>query len=279
MEEAAGSLPPLFFGTFQLRGEEASRATQQAMELGYRAIDTASIYRNEEDIAMGLAASGVRREDVFITSKLAPNEQGYSKAMSALTSSLQRLNTSYLDLYLIHWPGAAKTPLESPANKRLRLESWQALEDALKLGMIRRAGVSNFCVRHLQELLACSELVPCVNQVELHPACFQEELLRFCEAHKVQVQAYSPLGSPAGVQSLLSNADVLRASKEEGVSAAQVLIRWAMQTCGSAVARSSNEQRLAENLETTQVFEHDESTDTQGNRLVTKYCWDPSGVA
>jgi hypothetical protein len=162
-------LPSVVVGTFQLKGEVVKEVIRHALAQGARAIDTASVYRNEAEIGLAIRDSGVLREHVFITSKLGPSEQGYEAASQAIRASLERLQTTYLDLYLIHWPGVSKTPATSSKNSEERLGSWRALEEAQQRGLARHIGVSNFEISHLEELQAHARVLPAVNQVEFHP--------------------------------------------------------------------------------------------------------------
>ena len=162
-------LPRVVVGTFQLKGEVVRELIRHALAQGARAIDTASVYRNEAEIGWAIRDSGVLREHVFITSKLGPSEQGYEAASQAIRASLERLQTTYLDLYLIHWPGVSKTPATSSKNSEERLGSWRALEEAQQRGLARHIGVSNFEISHLEELQAHARVLPAVNQVEFHP--------------------------------------------------------------------------------------------------------------
>lgn len=162
-------LPSVVVGTFQLKGEVVKEVIRHALAQGARAIDTASVYRNEAEIGLAIRDSGVLREHVFITSKLGPSEQGYEAASQAIRASLERLQTTYLDLYLIHWPGVSKTPATSSKNSEERLGSWRALEEAQQRGLARHIGVSNFEISHLEELQTHARVLPAVNQVEFHP--------------------------------------------------------------------------------------------------------------
>jgi len=243
-------LPAVVLGTFQLKGEVVRSVVREGIRNGARAIDTASVYRNEADIGEAIKESGVARSELFITSKLGPSEQGYEPAKKAIRASLDRLQTEYLDLYLIHWPGSSKTPPMSPKNRENRLESWRALEEAHDLGLARHIGVSNFHRSHLADLLAHARITPVVNQVEFHAEYIDRPLLQMCQDHGVLIQGYSPLGSPDGKESLLSHAQVAQVASRLGITKAQVLIKWAIERTNgrSVVFRTSNLSRIAENL-------------------------------
>ena len=182
---------PLFgMGTYQLKKDAAREAVKNAIQEGYRLIDTARIYRNEVEVGEGIRESGIAREDVFITTKIPPTEQGEEKAYQAVLSSLNNLGVSWIDLVLIHWPGSAKTALDSPANTANRQGSWNALVRLQEEGKVRLIGTSNFQIDHLETLKGP---FPAVNQVELHPFLTQEPLREYCASRGGVVQAYSSL--------------------------------------------------------------------------------------
>lgn len=160
----------------------ARRAVEDALNVGYRHIDTARIYLNERGVGKAIAQSQIPRQDIFVTTKLWNSDQGYDKTLNAFDKSLDRLGLDYVDLYLIHWPVTGK-----------RLESWRAMEEIYASGRAKTIGVSNFTVRHLDELLGNSKIVPAINQVEFHPFLFQKELMDYCNKHTIALEAYSPL--------------------------------------------------------------------------------------
>lgn len=215
------------------RTQGARDAVRQALEIGYRLIDTAHVYHNEEDVGRAVAQSGVPRKDIFITTKLWTSDQGYEQAFSAFERSLDTLQTDYIDLYLIHWPGTRK-----------RLESWHALEELVRGRGCRAVGVSNFTVRHLQELLASSETVPAVNQVEFTPYLFQRELLEFCRENGIQLQAHSPLAR--GTR--LRDPRLCAQARRHGKTTAQLLVRWVLQHGVAAIPKSTRPKHIAQNF-------------------------------
>ena len=163
-------MPAIGLGTYKIKGQEVTDQTLgAAIKEGYGLIDTASVYRNEAFIASTLRSNGVNRKDVFITSKLGPKDHGTEKVAAAITKSLTNLDTDYLDLYLIHWPGVQGMTVDDPQNKELRKQSWQVLEDFYDKGVLKSIGVSNYNIDHLQELLDDCRIKPHVNQVEIHP--------------------------------------------------------------------------------------------------------------
>ena len=225
----------LGLGTWQLNdGKEAEEAVLYALKTGYRLIDTAQIYGNEESIGKALHKSGILREEVFITTKLWNSEHGYKSTVAACERSLKRLGLSYIDLYLIHWPVA-----------NLRNETWKAMETLLDEGKCRAIGVSNYMICHLEELLDSSSTVPTVNQVEFNPYLYQKGLLEFCCSHGIQLEAYSPLTQ--GLK--LDDPRLVSMAKKYHKSTAQILIRWVLQRGVVAIPKSSKEENIRHNAD------------------------------
>ncbi|UYY99884.1 aldo/keto reductase [Peribacillus frigoritolerans] len=231
-------MPQLGFGVFKVKnGNETVESVKKAVEVGYRAIDTAAIYENEEGVGQAIRECGVPREELFITSKVWNTEQGYDTTLKAFEDSLNRLGLEYLDLYLIHWPGKDKY-----------LETWRALEKLYKDGKVKSIGVSNFHVHHLENLLANSEVKPVVNQIELHPLLTQVEIRDYCAKHEIKVESWSPLGRG----NLLEEPTINHIAKKHGKSPAQVLIRWHLQHDLVVIPKSITPSRIKENA---QVFD------------------------
>lgn len=227
------AIPALGLGMWNLgSGNAAEAAVRDALDAGYRLFDTAKLYGNERELGAAVRASGVRRDQVFVTTKLWNDDHGYEPALRAFDGSRAALGLDYVDLYLIHWPRG-----------RERSQSWRALEEIRKRGGARSIGVSNYTIRHLEELLAESEVVPAVNQVEFHPFLFQRELLEFCTRHGILVEAYSPLTKGRRLQ-----APTIRelAAKVERTPA-QVLIRWSLQHGLVVIPKSQRPERIREN--------------------------------
>jgi diketogulonate reductase-like aldo/keto reductase len=227
------AIPQVGLGVWQTgRGETTQAAVASALRLGYRHVDTARIYGNERDVGIGIQQSGVPREQVFVTTKLWNDDQGYDSALRAFDASLTRLGLDYVDLYLLHWPVAGR-----------RLESWRALERIHADRRARAIGVSNFLCAHLDELLARAQIMPAVDQIEVSPFLQQRETRSFCARHGIVVEAYSPLthgqrlGHPA----------ITKVSKRIGRSPAQVLLRWGIQQGMVILPKSSREARIREN--------------------------------
>lgn len=228
-------IPRLGLGVFRApRGEETRRAVVQALANGYRHIDTARAYGNEKDVGTGVRDSGVARSEIFVTTKLWNDDQGYDFTLRACERSLKDLGLEYVDLYLIHWPVQGQ-----------RLESWRAMEKLLADGKCRAIGVSNFMPRHLDELLGKSRVVPAVNQVEISPFLSQVELRRYCEGKGIAVEAYSPLTKGQR----LGHPTLLEVARRHGKTPAQVLIRWCLQHGLIVIPKSIREERIRENAD------------------------------
>ncbi|MEU3571978.1 aldo/keto reductase [Kitasatospora sp. NPDC036755] len=229
-------IPQLGFGVFQVPDDETTAAVASALEAGYRSIDTAAIYGNETGVGRALAASGVARRDLFVTTKLWNADQGYDATLRAFDASLAKLGLDYADLYLIHWPTPARD---------LYLDSWRAIERLAEEGRIRAAGVSNFQPAHLQRLLNNSPLVPAVNQVELHPGLQQAELRAFHAEHGIATEAWSPLAQGA----VLSDPAITAIAERTGKSPAQVVLRWHLQLGNIVIPKSVTPARIRQNLD------------------------------
>ncbi|MBX0301362.1 aldo/keto reductase [Cryobacterium sp. 1639] len=232
------TIPQLGFGVFKVEPTETTRIVTDALEVGYRHIDTAAVYGNEEGVGQALASSGIDRSDLFITTKLWNDKQGTQSALDAFDESLEKLGLDYVDLYLIHWP--------APANDRF-VESWKTLQTIRETGRARSIGVSNFLVPHLERLLTETEVVPAVNQIELHPAYQQAEVTAFAREHGIHIEAWGPLGQ--GKYPLLEEGVVTTAAEAHGKTAAQVIIRWHLQTGNIVFPKSNSRARMAENFD------------------------------
>lgn len=229
------AIPQLGFGTFQIPPEGAQRAVEEALGLGYRLIDTAAAYFNEQGVGRGIAASGLDRDQVFVTTKLANYDHGYNQALSAFDRSREALGLDVLDLYLIHWPLPARGDY---------VETWKALEKLLEDGKVRAIGVSNFLPEHLTTLKREADVVPAVNQIEVHPSFSQPETQKASRDLGIAVEAYSPLGRGADLRS----AAVVQIAERLGVAPAQVVLRWHLQEGRIAIPKSTHAERIAANL-------------------------------
>lgn len=260
-------IPVIGFGTWEVTPDlVAKEIVGSALELGYRNIDTARIYENERGVGLAIAASHIDRNKLFIASKLWNDDQGYDRTIRACSGALVRLGLDYLDLYLIHWPATTK-----------RIESWRAFEVLLKDGLIQAAGVSNFTVRHLEELCSHSQLVPAVNQIEFHPFIYkqQQRVLNYCQERGIVVEAYCPVHRLVNEQHSIINRIALRYKK----SPQQILLRWCLQHGTVPLARSTNRYHIASNLDVFN-FELDTSTMEHLNSLSdgVRVTWDPSNM-
>jgi len=278
--------PAVHLGTYRIKTQEDVRTSVvTALEVGYRGIDTAEVYRNQCKIGQVLAdimpSLGINRQNLFITSKLHPKDHGQDKCQVAVEKALRDLGTDYLDLFLLHWPGVQKLDVKDPHNKKLRLESWKILEENYKNKRLHSIGVSNFTLNHMKELLENCEIVPHVLQIELHPHYQQRELVSFCHTQGIHVQAYSSLGQE-GVTGPLFNSDVVKkVSSCLGQTPAQVLLRWGLQKGFTVMPKSVHPKRIQENINLDFEIPSDymEMLDDIEKTVVEKYAWDPSTVA
>lgn len=227
-------MPVLGLGTYMVEdGRQTVEAVKTAIKLGYRHIDTAAIYKNEEGVGKGIRESGIARDEIFLVSKVWNNEQGYENTLKAFELSLKKLATDYLDLYLIHWP------------KPLSKETWRALEKLYKDGKVRAIGVSNFKEHHLEDLLTEAEIVPMVNQVEFHPQLAQPELLNYCKNKSIQVVAWAPL-----MRGRIFEIQLFKELSEKyNKSIPQIVLRWDIQKDVVTIPKSINLDRIKENSE------------------------------
>ena len=238
-------MPPIGFGTWQIDNDAAYDAVLAALHAGYRMIDTARIYNNEVGVGYAIRNSGIARDELFVTTKLWNEDQGYEAALHAFDASLERLGLDYVDLYLIHWPSSAK-----------RLDSWRALEEIYRSGRARAIGVSNYTVTHLRELLKHTDITPAVNQIELHPLIYDEQLpiVEFCREQGIAVQAYSPLIK----QGAVDHPTIVAIAERCGRSPAQVLLRWSIQHGFVPLPRSRNPEHILENIAISTFRLHDD---------------------
>ncbi|MEU9362661.1 aldo/keto reductase [Streptomyces sp. NPDC048301] len=230
------TIPQLGFGVFQVPDDETATAVTNALDAGYRSIDTAAVYGNEAGVGRALASSGLPREELFVTTKLWNADQGYDAALRAFDASLAKLGLDHVDLYLIHWPTPARD---------LYTETWRALEKLLADGRIRAAGVSNFQPAHLRRLSEESSLVPAVNQVELHPGLQQGELRAVHAESGIATEAWSPLAQGA----LLDDEVLTSIAARHGRTAAQVVLRWHLQLGNVVIPKSVTPERIRQNID------------------------------
>ena len=260
------SMPVLGLGLYLMRpGKETYQAVRTALEVGYRLFDTASLYKNEEDVGRAVRDSGIRREEVFVTTKLWNDDHGYDSTMRAFDASCKRLGLGTIDLYLIHFPVT-----------NLREDSWRACENILGSGRARAVGVSNYTIHHLKELLGQSGVIPAVNQVEFSPFLYQRELLEFCRKNRIQVEAYAPLTAGERIR----DTRVTAVAAKHGRTNAQVLLRWALQHGVVVIPKSSHADRIGENAG---VFDFELTSEEVGQldglNEGFRSSWDPTAVA
>jgi 2,5-diketo-D-gluconate reductase A len=230
------STPQLGLGVFQVPGADAQRVVETALEVGYRHIDTAAAYNNEAGVGAAIKASGLPRQEVFVTTKLRNGNQGYNEALVAYEESCERLGLEQIDLYLIHWP--------YPSADRY-VDSWRALERLYAEQRVRAVGVANFLPEHLERLLAETALVPAVNQIELHPSYQQREVASYSRKHSIAVESYSPLGQGAD----LEHPTVVGLAETSSQTPAQVVLRWHLQCGYIVIPKSNSAERIKSNFD------------------------------
>ncbi|MEB6195501.1 aldo/keto reductase [Mammaliicoccus sciuri] len=230
-------IPELGLGVYKIEDADVERVVHTAIDAGYRAIDTAWFYKNEKALGEALKTVNIKREDLFITTKLWNDFQGYDATIKAFNDSLESLQLTYIDMYLIHWP--------CPADG-LFIETYKALETLYKEGKIKAIGVCNFKEHHLEQLLAETEVVPAVNQVEFHPLFNQKALQSYCESKGIKLMAWSPLMRGG---EWLNNADLQSLADQYNKTVAQVIIKWHLQQGRLVIPKSQNDNRIRENFD------------------------------
>ena len=263
------SIPPILgLGTWRLEGDALTRAVEAALAAGYRHFDTAAAYHNERTLGRALAASGLPREEIFVTSKVWNSDQGRNLTRRACLTSLERLGLDYLDSYLLHWPVSRRS-----------LECWREIEGLMAEGLVKSAGVSNFDEAQLERIFQAAAIKPAVNQVELHPHKSRESLMAFCQSLKVAVTAYCPLARGQ----LIKSQNLIRIAEQLNRTVAQVILRWHVQKGRSVIPKSSDPERIRENC---RIFdfelppEHMKILDRQNQDrsvLTPKFPMDPEG--
>ena len=227
-------IPSIGFGTYKSGDdEETAKIIKNALNLGYKMIDTASFYNNEVGIGNGIKESGIDRKDIFIVTKLWNDDHGYDKTIEAFNKSLNNLQVDYIDLYLIHWPN------------KLNAETWRAFEHLYETGKVKAIGVCNFKVEHLEELKKTAKIMPMVNQVEIHPFSTKNNIINYCKDNNIKVVAWSPLSRGR----VLSNELMIDLSQKYKKSIVQIVLRWHMQKGVIPIPKSSNENRIKENID------------------------------
>ncbi|MFB4349778.1 aldo/keto reductase [Microbacterium sp. CR_7] len=232
------SIPQLGFGVFLVPADEAEKAVSEALEVGYRHIDTAAIYKNEEGVGAAIAKSGIPRDELFITTKLWNDRQSGEQPHDAIRESLDKLGLDYVDLYLTHWP----TP-----EKNTYVNAWTKLIEIRDAGLSRSIGVSNHLPEHLDRLVAETGVVPAIDQIELHPAYQQRDVLAWAEKNGTKIESWGPLGQ--GKYPLFENPAVAEAAEAHGVTPAQAVIRWHLQKGFIVFPKSSRKERMQQNFD------------------------------
>ena len=236
-------MPSIGFGTYKSGSdEETAKIVKYALNIGYRQIDTASFYGNEVGIGNGIKESRINREDIFLVTKLWNDDHGYDKTIEAFNKSLERLQVNYIDLYLVHWPN------------KLNSETWKAFEYLYKTGKVKAIGVCNFKIGHLEELKKTAEIMPMVNQIEIHPQSSKNDMLSYCEENNIQLVAWSPIMRGK----LFSNDLMIDLAEKYKKTIAQIILRWHVQRGIIPIPKSSNEERIKENLS---IFDFELSND------------------
>ncbi len=238
-------IPSIGFGTWQIpTGETVINAIKNAIDIGYRHIDTAAVYENEKGVGLGIKESGIDRKELFVTSKVWNSERGYETTLKAFDKTLNDLQLDYLDLYLIHWPAIKK---QFEKWQQINNDTWRALEELYKSGRVRAIGLSNFLPQHIKPLMKQATVLPMVNQIEYQPGYMQPECVEFCKEHNILVEAWSPLGSGK----LLKNDTLQSIAKKYNKSVAQLCIKWVIQNGLLPLPKSVTPSRIKENFEVT----------------------------
>lgn len=230
------TIPQIGLGVWRARDDEAYQSVLTALQLGYRHIDTASIYENEEQVGQAIKDSGIPREEIFVTTKVWNDMQGYDTTLQAFEASLSRLQLDYVDLYLVHWPRPQKD---------MYIDTYRALETLYEQGKVRAIGVSNFKIPHLDRLLANTTVVPVLNQIECHPYFQQQDVKAFCRQYDIKIEAWAPIMRGGEI---FDNPTIKQLSDKYNKSAAQIILRWHIQEGTIAIPKSVTPSRIAENF-------------------------------
>lgn len=234
-------MPAIGFGSYKVKDGSAADQIADAIRTGYRLLDTASFYGNEEEVGEGIRRSGIDRRELFVTTKAWRDEMGYENVLTAFERSCQRLGVDYVDLYLLHWPAVAT---RDPDWQHTNAESWRALEELYAAGKVRAIGVSNFLPQHLDELLKTAKIVPMVNQIEYHPGWTQDDVVAYCKARSIAVEAWSPMGRGR----VFSEPLVVELAEKYGCNVGQLCLRYDLQNGVIPLPKSSHVERMEQNL-------------------------------
>lgn len=294
-------MPMFGLGTWRIKGEIAYSTVRAAIKLGYRLIDSASVYGNEDQVGRAIrdavASGDVERDDVWVTTKINTRDQGFEKASNSIAQSLEIMGLDYIDCILVHFPATRGLDHKSSKNLENRKGTWSALEEAVRAGKLRSIGVSNYTVRHLREMIEGSEgyanVKPVINQFELHPCLYDKELVQYCQSNGIHVQAYSSFaeGRFFSEPKIIGGSDfpqepvavVGEIAKKYGTDAGTVLLAWALAHNILVIPKSVNESRLRSNLQAIKLQLDPEDVgaiDQLSSKPCNVYrgCWDPSNV-
>ncbi len=255
-------MPMLGLGTWQISNRDVENAVLWALEAGYRHVDTAAYYNNEEGVGKAVRRSGIARDEIFVTTKL--RNEDHRNPEKAFEASVNKLGMDYVDLYLIHWPVQG-----------MRNNTWKVFEKLYRDGRCKAIGVSNFTIKHLKELLKVAKIVPAVNQVEFTPYLYQKELLEFCKKHSIQLEAYSPL--TRGKK--LNDAKLSDIAKKYRKTSAQILLRWALQHDIVVIPKSKTKKRIEGNFDVFDfTIKPDDMKKLDNLNQDLRLCWDPTNT-
>lgn len=282
MGYVSDKMPLLGFGTFQIKSSDIYDCLDVALQTGYRFIDTAQCYGNEKAIGdalqLLLPKYKLERSDIFITTKVAPKFQGKNKCRKSVLKSLEKLQTDYIDLVLIHWPGTANLSSNNIKNSKNRKESWEELEECYYEKKVRSIGVSNYNIVHLEELLSYCKVKPEVNQCEYHPYFYTDDLVSYCKKNDIHFQAYSSFGSASNKHVLMEDEQIKEFAKLKNKTISQVLLAWSLSQGISVLPRSKCSSHIIENFESTNLKLTDSEIKSLIKKNQQKFCWDPSKI-
>lgn len=268
-------IPCVGYGTFRTPADVAEQAVADAIEVGYRHIDTAAVYGNEEAVGRGIKASGINRKRLFVTSKLWNTHRGYDSTKKALQASLDRLGLDYLDLYLIHWPANRKQFGDEAA--KINAATWRAMEEMYHEGKIRAIGLSNFMPHHVAELMKTAEIKPMVDQIEVHPGWPHSEEVKKLQSMGMLVEAWAPLGGQGS--SVMTNPTLEKIAQKYGKTTAQICLRWELQLGVLPLPKSVHVQRMQQNMDCFDFsLSRDEMQQISALRDLGGQCADPDEV-
>ncbi|CAD5226757.1 unnamed protein product [Bursaphelenchus xylophilus] len=273
-------MPTIGLGTYLMTSPDVEEAVKEALKCGYRMIDTAQVYRNEKYIGEALKECerdlGIKREEIFLISKLHPRSNG-AAAYDSVKESLRALDTNYIDLFLIHWPGKTRFKASDKRNQQARIDAWRGLEKAYEEGLVRAIGVSNFELAHLEHLFSFSSVHPAVNQCEFHPLYRPNEVIEWCRNNNVHFQAYSSLGT-SDSNILLDDNKFQRIAAQLNCTIPQLLLAYALSQGISVLPKSTNPCHIRENFDAIKIKLNPDQIRTMEIEQDHKLCWDPSKV-